>query len=289
MDTFLERRKENTEQFWFTDNFYDKMLPARCKFYHRRILPMTIAVALIGKDAIVLATDSRWCEKAEDSEDLYYHDKLKKLWKLSGTLALACTTNDMAYSYLLIELFKQKITQQKLDESNIGEIVDKFSYLANNNLGRHFNRPFKKLIEQGTPSLLLISAGMCFIFVGFGKNRNPQIGYCTKKTGEMAFHFGLWQQPFFLAGVPKIGMYLRKKIESQISELNLKSLKRLAVILILETATLEPSVGGAIQMVVIPKDGKSYELPEAELTELEAYIKKNIEKLDKGFLRMVKG
>jgi hypothetical protein len=282
MKALFERRKGDAEQFWFMGDSYANILLNRYKLYQRRMSPMSIAITLIGKESIVLATDSCWSEKGEGAQDLYYRHDLKKLWRLSGFSGLAVTTNNVGYTLQLVELLNKKITQQELNKANVVEIAERFSRLANANLAEYVTA------SESVAFLVVASATMAFVFAGYDESKNPHIQYCENSSTSAGFLPSLYSGEYLIVGVKTIARYIIEKTKVEISKLSQTGLKLLATSLIVETSKIEPSVDDVVQMLVIPKEGNAYEVSSLELAEMKKEVGKYMQDENDRFVRMLK-
>jgi hypothetical protein len=285
---FLERppygkglqRKGN---FWQRNNFYDKMLPAYHGFYHRKELPMSIAGAITGRDAMVLVADSRTTEAAFTGE-FRFHDTAKKCWRISKYAGIAYT-GMIGYAQWFVELFKDKAETEKweLEEMDITKLVEYFSAFANNYFSQYANdSALGKAVAEASQYRI------DFILAGYTKLKESKIALVRHSANEPGFLPQFIGQPYKFFGAYIVSSHLMSKAESVLAQLGENELKHLATIVLLETYTSEASVGGPIQMLVIPQNGSAFEVETSDLDKIKTYVKENIQDLDKRLIEILR-
>jgi len=248
---------------------------------------MSIAVVLKGKDAIVMATDGVWSEARVGTEEVYRHDNLQKLWnlqelwKLSHPIGLAVISNNVGLAEQLREELGRIISEHKLNNMGITEIAKNCAELANGFLNWLLPEPLLKLTME-------YKHYMYFIFGGYDKDGNPHIGYFSHSAASLGFIPNPYPESMWIAGLSTIGNHLKKKVEMEMSTFSQTSLKRLAVVTILETHKIEPWVGERIQMLVIPQNGSACEVETSDLDKIKTYVRENTQDLDERLIEILK-
>jgi 20S proteasome alpha/beta subunit len=227
---------------------------------------MTIALALIGTDGIVMSTDSRSVDIAESGMDRRHRDDAVKLHKLNKTGLALLGDADTDYGNYLIEIYKDKALDKNF---NMRDIVGSFSAFVRRDAGQYLL--MRRL--SGTASLV-------FVLAGYNPKNEPEL-YRIDDSGDI-FLFGpkKKQSPQCLGVGNEIvqSWFNRLKVEQMDTEM----LKKLSAFLILEVAHVSDYVNRAIQMYVITQSGVQ-SISQAEISLLKHEADEEHRKLTSRF------
>lgn len=235
---------------------------------------MSIAIGFIGEDGILLATDSLLSIFDDDGNLETTMDYSQKLWQLTPSSACTSIGSQEGYRKLLVD--------KLINHSISGVPTNSFDKLCEGYTEILKTEHLKRI--KGFRSTLIKSVVGKFVM------QMLIAGYDESKTPRMISLDASWLHGYPFAqnkvkscrihGGGTIGTYWLKRLhlenEQLLRQLYLKSLKRLAVFIIQETAFYFPWVGGKIQMATITKE-KGFEPVEDAIIE-------NIQKeLDEAF------
>jgi 20S proteasome alpha/beta subunit len=209
---------------------------------------MSIAMGFIGKDGIVLATDS-YLSIVNDSGNLERtDDNSQKLWQITPFVGCTSIGSQEGYrKWLIDQLIKYSQNTKKVDDFD--KLCGKYiNIMKDDHLRRikGFSDTLVKSIEGHYIMRMLIG--------GYDKDGTPRI-----ISVDSSWIHGL---PFThdkvtsyrIHGADNIGEYWMKRFNLQkivADGLEVKALKRLAVFIINETSLYFPYVGGRIQLATI--------------------------------------
>ena len=253
---------------------------------------MSISIAIAGIDGIVLATDSRVTVKNENIGMLTYRDVGKKLWVLKkGEIVAGLTTvstNRGLQEWLVNHYINEELPSlpnrrskdSKAEKEKPSFAIDSFDMLT-----LHFSNYLKGWINNyvtGMPQQFVSREGFTlgFTLAGYDAHHKPQIHFLHSDT---SFSPDL-KQDYVVSGIPFVCEYWMLKLwknlfggerSAPIPKAKMKTLKRLAVMLIRETAKFNSiAVGGKIQMIIIGKDGKLGQIGQREIRQIESHAAK---------------
>ena len=118
--------------------------------------------------------------------------------------------------------------------------------------------------------------------------KEPKIAFVRHTTSEPGFVPQCIELSHKFSGMYSIASYLIQKAEPSLAELGEKQLKYLVTTLLFETYAREKTVGGSMQILVIPKDRDAYEIEDSELVEITNYVGENRKELDGKFIEILK-
>ncbi len=235
---------------------------------------MSISVAIIGIDGIVLAADSRVTSKSANAEMVLYHNAGKKLSlrKISNELkiGIASVNDNKGFDeWLLDDYFNSQYKAVKDKISNFSDFVLSFS---------GFIKHMVELYVKDMPDKFVTREGfnLGYTIVGYKSQNDPQIHFLQSSH---SFSPDI-KRDYYIAGIPSIGDYwmmkmwrqlFGDKIDKPTPKIKVEILKKIAVMLISETSKLNNSVGGKISMVVLNSDGTAYRVNQQELKSIEKY------------------
>jgi 20S proteasome alpha/beta subunit len=241
---------------------------------HGRLSAMSISVAIIGTDGIVLAADSRVTSKSYTVEMSLLHNAGKKLWvKRIGdkfSIGVASVANNAGFQHWLIDYYlnvEVKAKEDKLTDFDVF-IFGFSSYI----------KQMVELYAKDMPDKFISrdAFDLGFTVVGY-MGKEPQIHYLQSSH---SFSPDI-KHDYYVAGVPSIGDYWMMKLwkhlfddksDSPKPKVNTEILKRLAVMIVSETSKLNNSVGGRISMVVLRGDGTAEIIKQQEMDSIKKQI-----------------
>jgi 20S proteasome alpha/beta subunit len=203
---------------------------------------MSIAIALIGTDGIILATDSRRLTIL-GGQISTHNDNYRKLWTIGTNTAIAGVGNIVGYESQLVEGFQKQVK----DTWDFTQIVEKFT--------QYVRAEWSKATEYTNIQILLSTQSIIeFIIIGYQDNIPKIKRVYWERTEQVIVPRNIEvEHGSYVAGIPIIAEYRLKELEAVLPSMNIEKLKRLATGLIRESAYFD-SIGGAVQMVSIQKD-----------------------------------
>jgi 20S proteasome alpha/beta subunit len=237
---------------------------------------LSIAIGLIGKDGIVLATDSRLTAIYSYSQAVITHrDNFTKLWNIADTMGVAGIGNSPLILNQYIQLFQMQIENQGLKTT-------RFDY---RHLVEYFTECIKddwtKIIQDASSQLLSIRelrkgiyGSFEFIVAGYIGDIPSMKFITTQKRRPIPVVRNIVRNCYYATkGISFIASYWISKIEELLPSMNIQQLKRLVVFLMCESTYFD-TIGGDIQMVSIRKDTGVQTITKDELTQLKNDVMK---------------
>jgi len=237
---------------------------------------MSIAIALIGKDSIVLATDSRMLT-IFGGQIRTHKDGYKKLWAIGTNIAIAGVGNIAGYESELVEGFQKQVE----DTWDFAQTVDRFT--------EYVRAKWSEAIEHIDIQILLNTLYIIeFIIVGYQDNipkikrvyweRTEQIPVPRNIESERGWH---------VAGIQMLAEYWLNKLETILPTMSIEKLKKLAAMLVHESKYFD-AIGGNIQMASVQRGIGVKMTPKDELVRLEEdaarFFGRNIDSLIKKLI-----
>jgi 20S proteasome alpha/beta subunit len=216
---------------------------------------MSIAIALIGKDGIVLATDSRMTSETRNQVGIH-HDDCTKLWPVFDSTAVAAVGTIGGYESELVESFRTQI-QDTLDYA---QTVKGFT----DYMREEWPQATRHLDAQ---TLSLYYYIIEFLFVGF-QGDIPKIKRIYWDGTQQIIAARNVECGYYIAGTSYIADYWLRNIGNYVSAMNIEELKRFVAMLIHESKYFD-TVGGNIQMALVQKGIGVKMIPRDELIQLE--------------------
>jgi 20S proteasome alpha/beta subunit len=237
-------------------------------------IDMSVAMGLIGIDGIVLATDSRLT--MQEGNITYHEDTSQKLWKLTNEIGLMSTGYNSGYRHFLVD-YCNAITLPELNKNidtlkSSGKLpIDyKLNYLE---LVNHFAMAIREHVKPFVESYdaLRLAGGMDFILAGYDKEEAKifSIDVYNRATPFVPNICGR----YYFSGVKEIGLYWKRKLNLERYNFPITFLKKLAVMIILETIKTHDMIGEPVQLAIIDKDGYHEISNEVENIKLELDLK----------------
>ena len=226
---------------------------------------MTLTVALLGRDGIVLASDSR--ATYGDPRDLTAQDdtqrKIHQIANCSGVLV----AGDGGVFETLLDLYKST----NADGSAVRDVKE---------VAEGIQGIFKETLTKWlAPTIQGVNAmqftapvNIVLTLAGYAASGDPCL---------YSLHSSDWFVPrivsagFVLGGVPQYGLYLMMRLYER--ERSVEDLKHLSAYAIMETSSQDGKVGGPVQMSVIEPTGGYKEVQPEEVKQI---IERNQQRSD---------
>ena len=251
-----------------------------------RIVDMTINIGLIGKEGIVLATDSRttW----QYGELAYHDDNSQKLRRLTDKIGLMTSGYNRGSIDFLIDYFDRiyvprmnaNIAKLKYD----GQLPDdyEFGYLyIVHNFAQAIRNELKPFVENY--HAIKAAGGMTFVLAGYDGD-TPKIFSVDVNTPTAPFVPRRCEK-YHLSGVGGVGKYWVRKLDMVNLDLPADFLKRFAVMIALETIKIDDMCGEPLQLAFVDRNGYN------DISEEVDSIKKSVDSEHKWlfeYLRVLK-
>lgn len=233
---------DRIESLWDDDD------TSESDFYNDYAIPyrggskMTLALAFIGKDGIVMATDS--AKTYIDNEGKVVRVVIsKKLYPLCGQTGLAVVSEQAGQSEWMIRQFNANV--QATYSDTLATFVQRM-------------KEQWSIFTKDMPAVLLRdrSAEMIFILCGYNQEGNPSIIQSVSTDVPDIFMPNIFDK-YCIAGLSGEANYWMRKIDDahiNIEQTSIGALKQLCVFLIKETAERSPFlVKEPIQMLTVTK------------------------------------
>lgn len=202
---------------------------------------MSIGIALVGADGIILASDSR-----KRYLDGSYNDNAQKVFNLTTTVGLIGIGQHAEYQDWLILKFASK-HRTDMQTKTFEEIIDSFVRDIKEDYDYITSKVSRYLLSQPVSELT-------FILAGYNSEGNPCIVGLDSSASDYPFAPAyITNPPRCVAGIESIWWYWINQLEEQklkLEDLSIKSLKLLVTFIINETAKVNKLVGGSPQIAV---------------------------------------
>jgi 20S proteasome alpha/beta subunit len=263
----------------FNPNCYDTNI--QDKVYGREDdISMSISVALIGKDGIVLATDSRVCSITAGFGAQSHDDNCPKLWNI-GNIGISVAGNLGGYEGILIEDFKKHINNSSKLEYD--KFVDDFVTFVKDKHEILMKQWGASLLKSGGGITSLLSFFFDFIIVGYD-DKTPTIKHAALSQGIFLTKYPECElRNYYTTGIWDIANYWMIRTRNYLPTMGINELKLLASYLVYESRYYN-SVGGHIQMLTIQKDIGLKIIPQSEVAILGKQTEKLINKNTKNLI-----
>ncbi len=248
----------------------------------RRIITMSLAIVLAGKDSIVVASDSR--ETVTFGDLTSVEDNINKIKVVSDSIAIIGLGNLAGYcNYLLTYFVNKELIDSGADLSDVESFTDKFSKWAS---VRYKNA------TQGMPQILLNSLDnhIEIIIAGYTKKKIPQIYVLSNEPNQPALIPNLVDIPYHISGIVSVGKYWLKKTSdlTPVSSMSVEALKKLPLLMIKETSQSSIAVSLPMNMVVLNLNTPYYQLTKDEIALIESSLNRNMD-IDRSLKRLLEG
>ncbi len=211
---------------------------------------MSIAIAIIGKDGIVLATDSCLTSQYpfEDGGTYPQHQNdFVKLWNVNNALGIAGVSNYAGYESRIVEIFQQVCKTQTYNE-----LIEEFRTCMRDDISQSFTLNLT-VKEQRDMALKLLKDQVDIILAGYN-NGIPQLKHISwNLTTAKELPIRNICGHYYIAGVPNIAHYWVRKVEKDLPSMNIRQLKRFITFLIIES-TYFKTIKEPIQMLTIERE-----------------------------------
>ncbi len=209
---------------------------------------MTLTVALIGRDGLVAATDSRGTF-GDPRETTAQNDTMQKLFGVTDcAVILAAGTAELA-AQLMVEIQAKIAAEGARGVTRVMEITRETTRERYKEWFQGFQvQPIQGVPAPVRPNLQLIVCGY---------DQGDDGGFTQPRIYQLAAAFDfapmLSSHGFALQGVPQYALYLLNRLYIQDS--SSEELKALAAYVITETASQDGKVGGPAQMATMNRGG----------------------------------
>jgi 20S proteasome alpha/beta subunit len=219
---------------------------------------MTLTVALVGKDGIVVGADSRGTfgdVRAVTAQN----DTMKKV-HLMGNVGV--TMAGVETGYQIIEEVRKIV-----EEQGIKDATDTFAKLREISRQR-FNEWFDgwPFFPNPGQNQAFMRPSVQFSLAGYDTQDGQRIPRLYSMMSNVDFAPNLHTYGFALAGVASYALYLLNRLYGP--DMSIKTLKRLAAYVITETATQDGKVGGPVQLGIVIPNGKPNMLTKDEVDKI---------------------
>lgn len=239
---------------------------------------MSIGVAIVGKDGIVLATDSKLTSKNMDGTQPTSKNTSTKLWHFENAIGIAGASNHAGYEVRIAELFDKYHKEKKYPE-----LVEEFRGILSNDFQKAFVlNPINKIAYEYIKN----PASIAFIMAGYDIDK-PQIKYMLLKTNQTEFPIRTTNLNYYVIGEPLIADYWLSSFSKSIPKMKIQQLKYLAVFAICESTYFD-SVGLPIQMITIKNDGIQV-IQQNEINQIVKTIKMSLSDFNKIIINKICG
>lgn len=194
---------------------------------------MSLAMALRAADGLVLASDSRVTSQEERRDT---SEKFLQVNRDIGVLTYGAAVPGYGAITELVEETKQH------EYSTFDQIKEAAAEIFREELNRYFE-------EEAIPEKDKSRIGLGFILGGYDHVSTNQFRIVSYKSPRFEAREILDYPPTFAAARWHISEYLLNKI--YYPEITVKQLAEMAVFLLLETTTVEETVGGPIQLATV--------------------------------------
>lgn len=208
---------------------------------------MTLTVALIGRDGIVAATDSRGTF-GDPREITAQNDTMLKLHRVTEHVVVMLAGTAELGTQLMVD-----IRSRVQDEGAEG--VTRVMEITRETTRQRYGEWFPNWAVQGVPGHPLPERpGLQMIVTGY--DRDAAGAFIEPKIFQLISQFDfapmLSNHGFGLQGVPQYALYLLNRL--YVPDSSMDELKALAAYVITETASQDGKVGGPVQMAGVERN-----------------------------------
>ncbi len=197
---------------------------------------MTLIIAALGKDFVVLGCDSRGTI-ADHVGTRVGLDTQQKLVKITNKVGILLVGDACQASYF-IERYKQSLNHKL---KHVTEIAEDFAQFCRG----------EARITVDLPPADYLSFG--FLVAGIDETEDQTIPKCFSLKSRTGFRLGLYTQGFGIDGKPFIADYMFAKNYSK--KMNVDELVQLVVDALYDTIQIDGDVGGEIKLTIIDNSG----------------------------------
>jgi 20S proteasome alpha/beta subunit len=225
---------------------------------------MSIGIVLIGKDGIILASDSR-----RTFLDGRYEDNAPKVFALTPRVGIIALGGHAGYQYWMVERFILKKTYQ------FGEKVEAFEDVVDSFV--HSVKDDYDYITSRSNKQVLLDPHYQLLFILSGYNSKDKACIVNLVSDEPAYPFApdYCNRGTCVGGIDLIWHYWARRLEEEnlkIENMSIKSLKVLAAFVINETAKASNLVNGIPQIFVIRQGENIEKVGVEEVGELKRQV-----------------
>jgi hypothetical protein len=237
---------------------------------------MSLVTAIIGKDGIILASDSAETEVHEYQQFYNAH----KIEKVTDTVWIACVSNDADVTNCLIDDFQHNIRKRRQDgqeQLDVRAISKYFEVYVNRRFVKlkHLEDPLARQLLHSTREQIAV------IIAGYTDDAtpNPEIRASEFYRGVHAVPFQLRKAPSFKVSgaAQEIALYWIGKVgrAEPLSSIGSPVLEMLTILIFVEARKATRFVEAPLEMVAIKPGGTSDKITisKAELKKMGGEMK----------------
>jgi len=232
---------------------------------------MSISICLLGTDGLLLAADSRLSLISEDRKSTHTENNSQKLFRITDNMGIVSIgTHEDYRKYVLGKIIEHyENTKEIATVEKVVEIM-KSDYLL-------------RVSGFNDSTMRRVSFQMVSIIAGYNGNK-PYIISCDSGADYGLLPFALGKRPFrCIHGMDTIADYWIKKlnIDVKLEEgVSITYLKKLATLLIVESASFMDSIGLPIQMATISKKKGFQFIGKSEIDSLIIGLEHKVAKME---------
>ena len=206
---------------------------------------MSLAITLVGVDGIVMASDSR--ETAQAGGISYHRDDVHKLSNLTEYIGIMSVGGSVGFANWLLHYFVTKVLPVlETDSADITDLSRAFS---------QFLAAQYQIYSEGmnTNWLVLGENLIDFTLAGYTQAGQSQIIRLANMGRSIPFVPELLDEPYYFSGKDTVAYHLVRKLslEQPTDTMNVELLKRIATLMIVETAQVDDHVSPPIDLTII--------------------------------------
>lgn len=229
---------------------------------------MSLAIVLVGKESIVVASDNRVSIQAGGIS--FTKDNMHKVIKLNDNVVLSSLGNYVGFSNWLQDMFI-RLYKDDLDKDTISKVSLKFSQFI-----KHQYDIYSKDVNS---NWLTLSENIIeYVLVGYTDENTPHIIRLNNIGRQLPFSPELLDEKYYISGETSVAYYLLRKLElvKAVDELTEDELKNLSVYIIKETAKANNNVSSSIDMMVINNESGVNEISSSDIDKISIEATKEL-------------
>lgn len=245
------------------------------KFFMEGKTYMSIVLALIGQDSIILSADSIVGSVASVAGVGRTHrDNPVNLWAIGDNMAMAVVGDIAGYEARIANLVQSKIQNDELPNDDMNTLSERFTeffkadwikWIDEKQL-EHFGR-YYNLVE--------------FVLASYKHDGSPIVKHIFWDNTQLVLAPKLIETSYLITGVPFTAAYWIKRTAARwmkrldlidLHVMSARLLKCLATFLITQSAKRHDEIGGDIQMMVIRKNTPVERVAKIEIDQLKEEI-----------------
>jgi hypothetical protein len=214
---------------------------------------MTLIVCLLGRDTIVVATDSR--ATFDDEKETCHNDNSKKIYLVENVAICGAGT---AHTNTLVEVIDPKPVD------GVTNIMNKMRGVAKQKFDKWY--PNFPLFANPNQNPNFVRPRLEFSIAGYDFVQEQSFMRVYTMNSKYDFVPVRYDDGFVLSGITQYARYLLNMLYSQ--DMNTQALERLAAYVIIETTIQNEGVGGRVQMATITPNSGANMLTNDEIDSL---------------------